>query len=290
MLQDFGILYKSASREYLEILFKNWKSANSETDDEQEGDMMKGILLLPKFDTIVDMEDVVDQQLDNSQSQYSDNIFNMYNNWIRLIKDMEAESNVEELVDNKKWDNIISPSLNYEYQINWSSLPPNYQTMTQIYRRMLYFQKQYNMLKNMEEDDYFYSYTEEIIYIPKIELMNIDDIVIRSINQVREYFIQMYKDFTTLKSGVDNYNNAKNLYDKWLTFIVQNLRDTSYMGYKSGSEKYLKILFWDWIYANFKSETPPDLPISVASQKHQQEEDDDLERQPDRRRPRRNND
>ncbi|CAG8841217.1 8007_t:CDS:2, partial [Racocetra persica] len=131
-----------------------------------------------------------------------------YDIWIRMIKDMEDDDDIEDFEDNKHWDISIQFLQRNNPPFDWSILPANYQQMTQLYRQTLYYKK---MLERVPANPQItYEYTQTILVVNKIRPNIEEDIIVSRLNQVKwikteEYLAMLFAEWIKINvvSGTD---------------------------------------------------------------------------------------
>ncbi|CAG8751924.1 17818_t:CDS:1, partial [Cetraspora pellucida] len=232
----------------------------------------------PKVEFLMDMEDIrVHEPLieDDSFSEFQ-----------RLLDDMNAETDPNNLIENGGWHYAIELWFNEEnYNINWDNLPANYKTMTHLYRQALYYKK---MMKEVPNDPQMMEFQFEN------ELQETDDIIpyvsndvsVQIFNRAKKTFSLMFQAF---KSERD-VNRIKELYNNWNNYINTNFVDDNFHLYKTHTSDYLAILMSKWIQVNYKPNDPNyeilnDLPPSILGNRRQRDDSSDDDDQRPARRP-----
>jgi hypothetical protein len=248
----YGIMFFGAIKGQQEKLEPS-RSENKHED-------MEGIEY-PKVKTINELSEIIEhnQQIINNEA---------YNIWLNLINKINTESNNNLLRDNSYWDTSIKST-----QI-WNQLPENYQQMTQLFRKSLYFK---NNLVNLQNKEYENKPMEDIIYQSNY-LNNIyDDDIISKLNSVKQIFHRMYNEIIVLR----NVEKVKEMYNKWNNYININLKDDYNIPFQSSTSRYLAIIVGDWIeqWGNqITGEKPEKIEEQIIGKKHDREDSDDEDR------------
>ncbi|CAG8675569.1 7260_t:CDS:2 [Cetraspora pellucida] len=219
----------------------------------------------PKIEYLMDIEDIrIHEPLIEDDS---------FSEFLRLLADMNSETNSNNLADNNGWHYAIELWLSEDnYKINWNNLPANYKTMTHLYRNALYYKKMMEKDELQETDD----------IIPYVS----NNVSIQIFNRAKTTFKLMFEAF---KSERD-VNRIKDLYKNWNNYINTNFVDDNFHLYKTHTSDYLAILMSKWIQVNYKSDDPNyeilnDLPPSILGNRRQRDDSSDDDDQRPARRP-----